>query len=100
MPDNKTFKLQTPIVSIDCEMIIGTDNQKHIGWISIVNYNRHILFDKIIKPKVAVSNYLSHITGLNEFQISWAKELDHYEDEIKKILNNSTVVGHSLDNDF
>lgn len=48
-------------------MIIGVDNQKHIGRISIVNFNRHILFDKIIKPKVAVSNYLSHITGLNEF---------------------------------
>lgn len=83
MPDQKTFKNDTPIVSIDCEMIIGSDNQKHIAWISIVNFSRHILFDKIIKPKVSVSNYLSHITGLNEFQVTWAKEYEHYENEIK-----------------
>ena len=50
VPDNNSFNKETPIVAIDCEFVIGENGLKEIARISIVNYNRHILFDEVIKP--------------------------------------------------
>ena len=46
-------------MAIDCEFVIGENGLKELAWISIVNFNRHILFDEVIKPEQKVSNYLT-----------------------------------------
>lgn len=50
VPDNNTYNRETPIVALDCEFVIGENGLKELARVSIVNYNRHILFDEIIKP--------------------------------------------------
>lgn len=79
MPEEDSFKGITPIVSIDCEMIICEDKQKHLARLTIVNYNRHIIFDEYIKPKLKVINYLTHITNLDAFKVQRASTYDTYQ---------------------
>lgn len=67
---------------------------------SIVNYNRHILFDEYIKPELKVSNYLHHVTNLDSFKIGRAMGLSYYQDKIKKLLKNKKIIGHTLDVDI
>lgn len=50
VPEENSFKKETPIVAIDCEFVIGENGLKELARITIVNFNRHVLFDEIIKP--------------------------------------------------
>lgn len=67
---------------------------------SIVNYNRHILFDEFIKPEVKVTNYLHHVTNLDSFKIGRAMTLDYYKSKLMSILKNKKIVGHTIDVDI
>ena len=72
-PDSKSYSKETPIVAIDCEMVICEDQQYHLARISIVNYNRHVLFDSYIKPNLKIKNYLEKVTNLSSFIIDRAQ---------------------------
>ena len=100
VPLPKTHKLSTPIIAIDCEMVVCTDSQKHLARLSIVNFNRHTLFDEFIKPELPVKNYLNHITNIDSFKLQTAHSLAHYLPIIQNIINDKTIVGHTLSSDF
>ena len=51
VPDSKSYTQPTPIVAIDCEFVLGENGLKELARITIVNYNRNVLFDEIIKPE-------------------------------------------------
>lgn len=47
-PDARLYKGETPVVSIDCEMVMCSSKyiETHeLARISIVNYNGHVLMD-------------------------------------------------------
>jgi hypothetical protein len=50
VPEDITFKFETPIVAIDCEFVIGENGLKELARVTLVNFNRHVLFDEVIKP--------------------------------------------------
>ncbi len=100
MPDGKDYKKATSIIAIDCEMVICEDEQSHLARLSVVNFNRHVLFDEIIKPALKVKNYLTSVTNLDSFKIHHARSLKDYEPQLKKLFSNRLVVGHTLDKDI
>ncbi len=67
---------------------------------SIVDYNGHVLFDQIIKPKWRVTNYLTWVSGMTPARMQNAKGYDYYADEILSILKGRRIIGHSIRNDF
>lgn len=100
MPTDGTFKGETPIVALDCEMVVCSDGQKHLARVTIVNYNRHVLFDEFVKPPLAVKDYLTHITNITAFQLNNSHSLDHFLPVIQRLLANKVVVGHTIEYDF
>ena len=100
-PDLKAFAGPTPILAIDCEMIQCVDKSKQLARVSIVNYNRQVIFDEYIKPEGEVKDYLSEITNLNSFKIKNAKNLAFHLPRIKEILGrDKIVVGHTIESDL
>lgn len=97
LPANKRGR--TPIVALDAEMLICTDNSKQIGRLSIVNYNRVVLYDSFFKPPRRVKNYLTRYSGLTFLNTSRAPAFADEKDTIEKILANAVIVGHSLGSD-
>ena len=67
---------------------------------SIVNYDGHVLFDKIIKPKKRIVDFLTWINGITANQMEGSLSFEHYRDKIFKILKDAIIVGHSLRSDF
>lgn len=100
MPIPTTFSSFTPIVALDCEMVVCSDTERHIARISIVNYNRHTLFDEFVKPELPVKDYLNHITNIDSFKLQKALPLSSHIGKILEIFKNRIVVGHTLECDF
>lgn len=67
MPEETAFKGITPIVALDCEMVICEDGQRHLARVTIVNYNRVVLLDEFVKPALTVRNYLTDVTNITAF---------------------------------
>ena len=100
LPETDTYKKETPILALDCEMVICEDNQRHLARLSIVNFNRHVIFDEYIKPQKNVKNYLKEITNIDSFKVSHSETFDFYKKKIFKLLENKILVGHTLEKDF
>jgi len=99
-PVKGTKKELTPIVAIDCEMVNCEGNIHALARCSIVDYNGHVLFDQIIKPKWRVTNYLTWVSGITPAKLKNAGTYDHHIGEILDILKNRIIIGHSIKNDF
>lgn len=99
-PEDKNFQGETPIVAIDCEMVLCTDTQKHLARLSIVNYNRVVLMDEYVRPEVPVKNYLSHITNIDAFKLSHAKTYEEIKPKVEAILKGKLIVGHTIESDL
>lgn len=98
--EEKVFKGETPIIAIDCEMVLCADTQKHLARISIVNYNRVVLLDEFVKPELPVKNYLSHITNIDAFKLNHAKSYEEIKPKVESILQGKIIVGHTIENDL
>lgn len=44
-------KTLTPFVALDCEMVEVDGYEDALAWVSIVNYNGHVLMDEYVKPE-------------------------------------------------
>lgn len=78
-------KGETPIVAIDCEMVMCTKNgiQTHeLARVSIVNYNGHILMDQYVRPVKKITNYLTWVSGITEKSIRDAPSLVEVKNQI------------------
>ena len=87
---------QTSIVALDAEMLICVGEEKQIGRLSIVNYNRVTLYDSFFKPSKRVKSYLTEFSGLTALNTSRAPTFEDEKAKIAEILKGKTIVGHSL----
>jgi len=69
VPIASESKSVTPYVAVDCEMVMVEGNRHELARCSIVNYNGHVLFDKFIKPKQRITNFLTWVSGVTPAKI-------------------------------
>mmetsp|Transcript_20032 Transcript_20032/g.40455 ORF Transcript_20032/g.40455 Transcript_20032/m.40455 type:complete len:275 (+) Transcript_20032:32-856(+) len=96
--------VQTAIVAMDCEMVgVGRGGRRSIlARCSIVNYRGEVLYDKFVKPMEPVTDYRTHVSGIRPRDINGPHAIPfrQCQQEVAKLLERRTLVGHSVDNDL
>lgn len=95
----------TLAVAIDCEFVgVGTGGVRHmLARVSIVNHNGVSIYDKLVKPTEAVTDYRTQIHGLTHWHLHKAPNLitlQQARNEVETLCNGRVLVGHSVDSDL
>ncbi|GAN03185.1 exonuclease [Mucor ambiguus] len=91
-------------VAIDCEMVgVGPDGiDSALARVSIVNYNGAVLLDCYVKPQEKVTDYRTHVSGIESHHLESDQALTFKEAQYKTeaIIRNRILVGHAVYNDL
>lgn len=88
------------LVSIDCEMV-ATDAGHEVGRVSIVDQDYNVVYDKYVKPRGKVINFLKEYSGLDEEKLSKGISFEQMKSDLSNIVGRKTVIlGHSLESDL
>ncbi|KAF1797894.1 ribonuclease H-like domain-containing protein [Mucor lusitanicus] len=91
-------------VAIDCEMVgVGPDGtDSALARVSIVNYNGAVLLDCYVKPQEKVTDYRTHVSGIEPHHLESDEALTFKEAQYKTeaIIRNRILVGHAVYNDL
>lgn len=103
-PMENSFKGETNIVALDCEMVEVDRWSEGLARVSIVNYHGNILMDKFVIPEgIEITNYRSWVSGVTPDKLKVENGAIHFKEAKKiahKILSQKIIVGHSLKHDF
>ena len=102
-PNNNLSGNVTHRLALDCEMVgsglKGEDSQ--LARVSIVNVHGHTVYDEIVLPQEKITDYRSHITGLNEnIILKKGRAFKEVQQEVADILKDKVVIGHDIRHDF
>ncbi|ELA42668.1 uncharacterized protein VICG_00420 [Vittaforma corneae ATCC 50505] len=95
-------KIPSPyfLIAIDCEMM-QCENETQVGRVSMLDHTGRIIYDKFIRPKAKVTNYLEQYSGLNEDNTSGGIALEKLNEDLLSIIGTNTyLLGHGLENDL
>jgi RNA exonuclease 1 len=101
---NPFFKLESkptkyPIIAMDCEMAYTTRGMEIVR-ISIVDWDKKIIYDKIVKPTSKILCLNSKYSGIHEIPLD-AVDFPVVLEFIKANFSSDTIIiGHGLENDF
>lgn len=89
-------------VAMDCEMVgVGPDGVRSaLARVSIVNYHGEVLLDRHVKPIEAITDYRTHVSGIEPHHLVGAPALSEIQEEVWKMIQGKVLIGHSLKNDF
>lgn len=88
------------LVSMDCEMV-ETKTGHEVGRVSVVDHQGNVLYDKCVKPRNPVVDFLTKYSGLNESILSSENTLEKVHEDLQKIIGKDTIIlGHSLESDL
>ncbi|KAI8338804.1 RNA exonuclease 4 [Choanephora cucurbitarum] len=89
-------------VAIDCEMVgvgpAGKDSA--LARVSIVNYNGAVLLDAYVKPQEKVTDYRTHVSGIEAHHLEDALSFKEAQFRVEAIIRNRILVGHAVHNDL
>lgn len=89
-------------VAIDCEMVQVQDKSSALARVSIVDYFGNLLYDSLVRPQEAITDYRTEFTGLtpqdnlHHVGTPFPKALKM----INSLLTDKIIIGHGLRNDF
>ena len=88
--------------AIDCEMCLTNQNKSELTRISVVNENLELLYDTFVKPKNAITDYLTQYSGITkECLDNCTVTIKDVQKKIQEILpSDAILVGHSLNFDL
>jgi len=91
------------VIAVDCEMCL-TEFGSELTRVTLVDATDHcVLYDRLVKPHNPIVNYVTAFSGVTEEMLSNVTlDLPTMQEEIlsKLIFEDTTLVGHSLENDM
>ena len=93
----------TQRLALDCEMVgLGPSGvESQLARVSIVNVHGETAYDQIVLPQENVTDYRSHITGLNKHIIaSKGKPFKEVQKEVADLIQGKIIIGHDMKHDF
>jgi RNA exonuclease 4 len=91
-------------VAIDCEMVgVGPDGvDSALARVSLVNFNGAVLLDCYVKPQEKITDYRTHVSGIEPHHLESDKALTFKEAQFQTeaIVRNRILVGHAVYNDL
>ncbi|WEL38979.1 RNA exonuclease [Encephalitozoon hellem] len=88
------------IIALDIEKV-RTKTGKMPGRITMVDCSGKTIYDKIIKPREPVVDYLTKYSGLIKEVVDKGVDIELVKDEIFNFIGTNTViVGHGVENDL
>ncbi|KNG46450.1 rna exonuclease 4 [Stemphylium lycopersici] len=90
------------IISIDCEMCKAENDQLVLTRISLMNWDGSVAMDKLVKPDVAIKDYLTQWSGITATMLQGVTTtLADIQKELLELITPRTIlVGHSLNSDL
>lgn len=89
-------------VAMDCEMVgVGFNGQEdHLARVSVVNKRGEVLLDKFVKPREAVTDYRTSVSGIRPHDIENGDDFKTVQEEVVQLLQGKILVGHAIRNDL
>ncbi|KMV65762.1 hypothetical protein M970_070330 [Encephalitozoon cuniculi EcunIII-L] len=88
------------IVALDVEKV-RTKMGKEPGRVTMVDCNGEVIYDKIVKPKEPVVDYLTKYSGLTKEVVDRGIDIEIVRNEVLDFIGTNTVIiGHGIENDL
>lgn len=94
---------KSDFVALDCEMVgIGKRGRlSSAARVTVVDWFGTVLLDECIVPNETVTDYRTHVSGIQEEDLQNATmALDECREQVLNLVRNKVLVGHSLKNDL
>lgn len=91
-------------LALDCEMVgVGPEGKRSaLARVSMVDYKGEVVFDTFVKVYEKVTDYRTHISGINPGDLDSPDALCPTEvyPLVYRLLQNKVLIGHGLENDL
>ena len=89
------------MVSLDCEMV-KCESGIELARVTIIDSAFEVIYDKLVKPKTAVVDYLTQYSGITEEDLrDITLTAEEAQQAVLELITKDTIIcGHSLENDL
>lgn len=91
------------IVAMDCEMVGTNPNgteENMLAKVTIIDFGGNLILDTYVAPISPVCDYRTRFSGVTASHLVFATKFSDVQEEVRKIIEPSILVGHSLRDDF
>jgi RNA exonuclease 4 len=89
-------------VAVDCEMVgVGPGGyESALARVSIVDFHGRQIYDSYVKPREAVTDWRTPVSGISRKEMRFARDFDEVQQEVYNILKDRVLIGHDLKHDL
>eukprot|EP00928_Gymnodinium_smaydae_P029682 TRINITY_DN22288_c0_g1_i1.p1 TRINITY_DN22288_c0_g1~~TRINITY_DN22288_c0_g1_i1.p1 ORF type:complete len:630 (+),score=99.42 TRINITY_DN22288_c0_g1_i1:37-1890(+) len=89
------------LVALDCEMVM-TASGHALARVSLVSHDGSVLYDSLVQPTEAVTDYLTKFSGITESMlVDVLVTISDVQARLLELISEETIlVGHSLESDL
>ena len=89
-------------VALDCEMVgVGKNGeQSALARVSLVDFHGQRLYDSYVRPRRAVTDWRTHVSGIEAHHMEHARQFDQVQRDVADIVSERVLVGHDLKHDL